>query len=67
VTTLLKEITVSHWGNIYVDERYEIRHAGAKHNGAFSRLKYSYQHGVGASFREVRAKLPASAHSIYYT
>ncbi len=67
MTTLVKEITVSHWGNIYVDEHYELRHAGAKHSGSFSRLKYSYQYGVGASFKDVRAKLPATTHSIYYT
>ncbi|MEW5312684.1 MAG: hypothetical protein WDW38_004299 [Sanguina aurantia] len=39
VTTLVREIEVSHWGNIYVEEHYEL---------------------------EVRAVLPASAHSMYY-
>ncbi|MEW5299648.1 MAG: hypothetical protein WDW36_002642 [Sanguina aurantia] len=67
VTTLVREIEVSHWGNIYVEEHYELKHSGAKHKGAFSRLKYMHNYnGRGNSFREVRAVLPASAHSMYY-
>lgn len=31
VVSLLKEIEVSHWGNVYVEEIYELKHAGALH------------------------------------
>ncbi|KXZ52725.1 hypothetical protein GPECTOR_8g119 [Gonium pectorale] len=65
--TYVKEIEVSHWGNIYVEEKYEIKNAGAQHSGSFSRLKYAHAYnGKGNSFRDLRAVLPASAHSLYY-
>lgn len=65
VTKLVREIEVSHWGNIYVEEVYEVRNGGALHQGPFSRLKY-LQAGKGNSFRELKARLPPSAHSLYY-
>ncbi|GFR43910.1 hypothetical protein Agub_g5044, partial [Astrephomene gubernaculifera] len=67
VLTYVKEIEVSHWGNIYVEEKYEIKNAGARHAGSFSRLKYAHAYnGKGNSFRDLRAVLPPSAHSLYY-
>lgn len=67
VTTYVKEIEVSHWGNIYVEEKYEIKNAGARHTGSFSRLKYAHSYnGKANSFRDLKAVLPASAHSLYY-
>ena len=29
-TSLVREVEVSHWGNVYIEEHYLIRHAGAK-------------------------------------
>lgn len=29
-TKLVKEVEISHWGNVYIEERYIIRHTGAK-------------------------------------
>ncbi|PNH06279.1 hypothetical protein TSOC_007366 [Tetrabaena socialis] len=67
VLTLVREIEVSHWGNIYVEEHYEILNAGAKHSGSFSRLKYAHSYnGKANSFRDLKAVLPAAAHSLYY-
>ncbi|EFJ50952.1 hypothetical protein VOLCADRAFT_103748 [Volvox carteri f. nagariensis] len=67
VLTYVKEIEVSHWGNIYVEGKYEIKNAGAKHTGSFSRLKYGHMYnGKANSFRDLRAVLPSSAHSMYY-
>ncbi|GBF90218.1 hypothetical protein Rsub_03351 [Raphidocelis subcapitata] len=66
VTKLVREIEVSHWGNIYVEESYEIINAGAEHKGAFSRLRHAQQGGAGNSFQMLRARLPPSAHSLYY-
>ncbi|KAG2439265.1 hypothetical protein HXX76_004626 [Chlamydomonas incerta] len=67
ILTYVKEIEVSHWGNIYVEERYEIKNAGAAHSGSFSRLKYAHSYnGKANSFRDLRAVLPPSARSLYY-
>lgn len=40
ITTCTKEIEVSHWGNIAVEEVYEMEHTGAKLKGGFSRLDF---------------------------
>mmetsp|Transcript_29006 Transcript_29006/g.78111 ORF Transcript_29006/g.78111 Transcript_29006/m.78111 type:complete len:619 (+) Transcript_29006:95-1951(+) len=68
--SLVREIEISHWGNIYVEETYEVKNAGAQHKGSFSRLKHTYASMAGGSkgnsFRELKARLPSSAHSIYY-
>ncbi len=31
IVSLEREIEVSHWGNVYVEEVYELKHAGALH------------------------------------
>eukprot|EP00882_Tetradesmus_deserticola_P020476 GHRQ01022123.1.p1 GENE.GHRQ01022123.1~~GHRQ01022123.1.p1 ORF type:complete len:580 (+),score=253.23 GHRQ01022123.1:133-1872(+) len=67
INSLVREIEVSHWGNIYVEETYEIQNAGAQHTGKFSRLLYAHSpEGKGNSFPDVVAHLPAAAHSLYY-
>eukprot|EP00850_Spirogloea_muscicola_P016550 SM000135S26994 [mRNA] locus=s135:147380:150215:+ [translate_table: standard] len=65
---VVREIEVSHWGNVYVQEDYSFVHAGARHKGVFSRFEYqSRPHMSGvSSLRGLRARLPPSAHSIYY-
>ena len=41
--------------------------AGANHTGKFSRLRFQHDAlGAGSSFQELRARLPAEAHSLYY-
>ncbi|WIA09458.1 hypothetical protein OEZ85_008859 [Tetradesmus obliquus] len=67
VNSLVREIEVSHWGNIYVEETYEIQNAGSQHTGKFSRLTYAHSpDGKTNSFPDVKAHLPAAAHSLYY-
>lgn len=67
VAKLLREIQMSHWGNIYVEETYVIINAGAEHKGPFSRLKHSYsQGGPSHVFQNIKAHLPPAAHSLYY-
>lgn len=67
VATCEREIQVSHWGNIYVEETYEIKNGGAKFVGPFSRLKFAHNYGGKAnSFRELRARLPHASHSLYF-
>uniref|UniRef100_A0A2P2J9L9 Dolichyl-diphosphooligosaccharide--protein glycosyltransferase subunit 1 n=1 Tax=Rhizophora mucronata TaxID=61149 RepID=A0A2P2J9L9_RHIMU len=65
---VVREIEISHWGCVQITEHYNIIHAGAKSKGEFSRLDYQARaHIRGASaFRHLVAKLPPSAHSIYY-
>lgn len=68
VTSLTKEIEISHWGNVAVEETYDyISHDGAKLKGTFSRFDYQRSYGrsgnVVASLREV---LPHGAADVYY-
>ncbi|KAF8405579.1 hypothetical protein HHK36_010486 [Tetracentron sinense] len=65
---LVREIEISHWGNVQVVEHYDIAHGGAHNKGGFSRIDYQARpHIRGASsFRRLIARLPASAHSVYY-
>ena len=37
VEELVREVEISHWGNIQVTEQYTLVHAGARHKGVFSR------------------------------
>ncbi|CAM6112002.1 unnamed protein product [Calypogeia fissa] len=66
--TLEREIEISHWGSIYVTEKYDIKHAGARHKGVFSRFDYQSKPGaIGvSSFRHLTATLPPRVHSVYY-
>ncbi|KAM0041657.1 putative dolichyl-diphosphooligosaccharide--protein glycotransferase [Helianthus debilis subsp. tardiflorus] len=65
---LVREIEISHWGNVQVTEHYSIIHGGAQSTGEFSRLDFQARPEVrGASaFRHLIAMLPPRAHSIYY-
>ncbi|KAL6996000.1 Dolichyl-diphosphooligosaccharide--protein glycosyltransferase subunit 1A [Sarracenia purpurea var. burkii] len=65
---LVREIEISHWGNVQVTEHYNLIHGGSQIMGEFSRLDYQARpHIRGASaFRYLVAKLPPRAHSIYY-
>jgi len=67
-STLTKEVEVSHWGNIAIEEIYELKHAGASLKGGFSRFDYQMKRGAQqqTSFRNLVAELPAQANNIYY-
>ncbi|KAK7283471.1 hypothetical protein RIF29_13012 [Crotalaria pallida] len=65
---LVREIEISHWGNVQITEHYSLVHGGAQSEGEFSRLDYQarpYVRGASA-FRSLVAKLPPRAHSVYY-
>ncbi|TVU04699.1 hypothetical protein EJB05_47830 [Eragrostis curvula] len=65
---VVREIEISHWGNVQITEHYNIVHGGARLKGEFSRIDYQsrpYIRGV-SSFRHLIARLPPRAHSIYY-
>ncbi|XP_074286683.1 dolichyl-diphosphooligosaccharide--protein glycosyltransferase subunit 1A [Silene latifolia] len=65
---LVREIEISHWGNVQITEHYNLIHGGALLKGEFSRLDYQASPGTkGASaFNRLLAKLPPRAHSVYY-
>ncbi|KAJ3681992.1 hypothetical protein LUZ60_014565 [Juncus effusus] len=66
---LVREIEVSHWGNVQVTEQYSLFHGGASLKNGFSRLDYQarqYVRGGVSSFKNLIARLPPRAHSIYY-
>ncbi|OMO50963.1 Ribophorin I [Corchorus olitorius] len=65
---LVREIEISHWGNVQVTEHYKLIHGGAQSKGEFSRLDFQARLNVkGASaFSYLVANLPPRAHSVYY-
>lgn len=63
---LVREIEISHWGNVQITEHYNLIHGGAQSTGEFSRLDYQARGKGAAAFRNLVAKLPPRAHSIYY-
>lgn len=65
---MTKEVEVSHWGSIALEEIYELKHAGAVLKGGFSRFDYQMKRGAQqqTSFRNLIADLPAQANNIYY-
>lgn len=65
VTSMTRVIEVSHWGNVAVEETYDIRHTGAKLKGSFSRYDYQRQ-SAHSSIKSFKTVLPASAADVYY-
>ena len=58
-------IEISHWGNVAVEETYNVRHMGAELKGAFSRLDYQRQQAAG-HVHDFKTLLPAAARDVYY-
>ncbi|WCJ44747.1 Dolichyl-diphosphooligosaccharide--protein glycosyltransferase subunit 1 [Euphorbia peplus] len=65
---LVREIEISHWGNVQVTEYYNVVHGGAKSKGEFSRLDYQSRPNIrgATAIKFFVAILPPRAHSIYY-
>ncbi|XVF23621.1 hypothetical protein REPUB_Repub13aG0055300 [Reevesia pubescens] len=68
VEELVREVEISHWGNLQVTEQYTLVHAGARHKGVFSRVDYQSRPSINgvSSFRYLLARLPPRVHSVYY-
>ena len=68
VTQLTRELEVSHWGNVYVDEKYYIKNAAAEHKGTWSRLDLQKNQAGFSKFalHKLIATLPAQAHNLYF-
>jgi oligosaccharyltransferase complex subunit alpha (ribophorin I) len=65
---LVREVEISHWGNVYVTEYYKLANKGARLKGSFSRFEYQARPGASgvSAFRHLLARLPVNAHSVYY-
>ncbi|XP_050210871.1 dolichyl-diphosphooligosaccharide--protein glycosyltransferase subunit 1B [Mercurialis annua] len=68
VEELVREVELSHWGNLQITEHYKLVHAGARHKGVFSRVEYQSRPGSSgaSSFKNLIARLPPRVHSVYY-
>jgi len=67
VTKLIREIEVSHWGNVAIEEYYYLQHNGAKLTGHFSRYDYQRNpNGAQTVVRSIKQVLPLYAEDIYY-
>ncbi|XP_046383465.1 dolichyl-diphosphooligosaccharide--protein glycosyltransferase subunit 1 [Ischnura elegans] len=67
ITKLERTIEVSHWGNIAVEEVFNLYHTGAILKGSFSRYEYQRESQSGlSSVKSFKTLLPASATDVYY-
>ncbi|KAJ1519740.1 hypothetical protein ONE63_004996 [Megalurothrips usitatus] len=67
VRNLQRQIEVSHWGNIAIEEVVDLEHTGATLKGSFSRYEYQRESGSGlSSVKSFKTILPASATDAYY-
>ncbi|KAI8579906.1 hypothetical protein K450DRAFT_239666 [Umbelopsis ramanniana AG] len=70
VTNLVRDIQVSHLGgNLAVEERYPLRHDGARLEKQFSRVEFQQSAGVHDHtnvLKQLTFQLPASARDVYY-
>ncbi|XP_074467395.1 dolichyl-diphosphooligosaccharide--protein glycosyltransferase subunit 1 [Sebastes fasciatus] len=67
ISSIIRTIEVSHWGNIAVEETINLRHTGAVLKGPFSRYDYQRQSDSGiSSVKSFKTILPASAQDVYY-
>jgi len=60
-----REIEISHWGNVAVEEYYDVLNDGAKLKGEWSRLDHQL-HNIPHSFQSLQASLPIEAYGVYY-
>jgi len=59
---------VSHWGNIAVEDKYQIENIGAKLEGEFGRIDYDEygRHGGKNAIKKLRAHLPLKSFGLWY-
>lgn len=59
---------VSHWGNIAVEDKYQVENIGAKLDGEFGRVDYDDYGRKGGknALRSMRAHLPIRSFGIWY-
>jgi oligosaccharyltransferase complex subunit alpha (ribophorin I) len=57
---------VSHWGNIAVEDKYQIENIGAKLEGEFGRVDYDQNNGGRNAIRKLKARLPMKSFGLWY-
>lgn len=65
-TRVVRDIEVSHWGNVAVEEHVWVEHNGARLDGPFHRVTYEKRIGSQAAFDQLTATLPRKATDTYY-
>lgn len=69
-TSLVRTVTVSHWGSVGVDEAFDLVNAGAALAGEWSRYDFdtapARSAGKGASLTGLSGTLPKAARWIYF-
>nr|CAG4638394.1 EOG090X04O4 [Cyclestheria hislopi] len=66
VSSLVRHIEISHWGNIAVEETIDVYHSGARLKGSFSRFEYQREQSGVSSVKSFKTLLPPSAADVYY-
>jgi len=66
-TRLVKIFEISHWGNLAVEEHFEVQHDGAKLKGSFSRFDFQRNpQSSPSAVLELVEILPSAAADVYY-
>jgi len=76
MTEVVRDIEISHYGNVRIEESFLLSHDGAKLKGAYEVGMYDrYEHIMGSmgtassdpsSVRSFKANLPSGAKNVYY-
>merc|ERR1712154_375743 len=75
MTEVVRDIEVSHYGNVRIEESFLLKHDGAKLKGPYEVGMYDrYEHIMGSmgsssdpsSVRSFKASLPSGASNVYY-
>lgn len=66
-TKLVRIVEISHWGNLAIEEHFDVKHDGAKLKGSFSRFDFQRNPtGSPAAVLELVEILPNGASDVYY-
>lgn len=67
-TKVLREIEVSHWGNVAISEKYSIVNRAAENKGEFSRVDYNSRAKASAmnALEILEANLPRQAWGLSF-
>ncbi|PRP86177.1 ribophorin I-like [Planoprotostelium fungivorum] len=67
VKKYLRLVEISHWGNIAIEDSFDITHTGAKLKTNFNRAEYQRnQNGAPAHIAKMKEYLPNGAVDVYY-
>ena len=75
MTTVFKDVEISHWGNVRIEESYQMKHDGSELKGSYevgpydrigSMANFGNMAQIGASVNKLKATLPKGAYGVYY-